>query len=134
MAAHIADAIKGISFSPLTADPAVYTHLMGDDPDSIVFTHVDNSLCLGPPSRGQAATRDILQLFPGRDLSEITTFALGLHISHNWDDDTITISQEKLVGEALACFGMLSCAPCPNPLPDGGTLTFVTAHTPLNPG
>jgi hypothetical protein len=32
-----------------------------------------------------------LQLFPGRDLGEVT-FALGLHISHNWDDDTIAIS------------------------------------------
>jgi hypothetical protein len=60
-----ADAIEGISFSPLTADPAVYIRLMGDDPDSIVLAHVDDGLCFGPPGRSQAATQDILQLFPG---------------------------------------------------------------------
>jgi hypothetical protein len=59
-------------------------------------------------------------------------FALGLHISHNWDDDTIAISQEKLIGEALARFGMLSCAPCTTPLSGGVTLTSVTTHPPLN--
>jgi hypothetical protein len=50
-----------------------------------------------------------------------------------WDDDTIAISQEKLIGEALARFGMLSCAPCTTPLPGGVTLTSVTAHPPFNP-
>jgi hypothetical protein len=61
----------------------------------------------------------------GWDQDEIT-FTLGLNISHNWNDDTMVISEEKLLGEAMAC-----CLQLLATLSSGLTLTSITAHPPL---
>jgi hypothetical protein len=106
----------------------IHVDLHGETP--IIYTHVDDGLCSGPPGTGAAATRVVLQPFPGCD-QEKASSALGLTIAQDTASGLIRISQEKLIQEAIHRYD-IGEGPCKTPFPLGAALTSATSLPPLS--
>jgi hypothetical protein len=97
---------------------------------SYLSTHVDDRLCFGPRRTARSTAQDILKVFLGSDLGE-ARFALGLLIERDWAARTVSISQEKLIGEVLERFNLAEAAPSKCPLVPGPPLITDTTLPPL---
>jgi hypothetical protein len=56
---------------------------------------------------------------------------IGLDIERDWQGGTISISQPRLIAEALCRYGFADGATRPSPLPDGANLTAAARSAPL---
>jgi hypothetical protein len=121
--------IQSIEFMPTTADPAVYIRWRNRQP-TIIFTHVDDGACFGPPGLGQQATRDVLKLFPGRDQGKLES-VLGMAVSTDPHTGDIAICQEKLILDTINALCMPLQPRVKAPMPAGLTLSTDTSQPPL---
>ena len=116
-----------IGFRPMHADPAVFTK--SSQPPVFLFTHVDDLLLFTQPN-SKSVMPDILAKFEGKSFGEPTKF-LGMSISRNRVDRTISIGQESLIK------GLVRRASCDgrrgsrSPLPPGKGLSPGTLLPPL---
>mmetsp|Transcript_35978 Transcript_35978/g.90630 ORF Transcript_35978/g.90630 Transcript_35978/m.90630 type:complete len:145 (-) Transcript_35978:34-468(-) len=97
--------------------------------------HVDDILL----SYNEAATAQatafkaaILARFDGRDEGRLTSY-LGVDISYDREQGTISMSQASLIHSLLDRTGLANCNPTGTPLPPGIKLTKPTKSTQLDP-
>ncbi|KAE8251482.1 hypothetical protein A4X13_0g3976 [Tilletia indica] len=114
------EALKTLKFEQCKIDPTMFVR-EGDNP-AILLVYVDDILVAAPRGGGiEGVKKELLDLFKGTDLGP-AHHCLGIRISRNWDEGTITLDQERYTEEILARFGMSDCNPAKTPMDSKSSL------------
>ncbi|KAI7956622.1 hypothetical protein MJO28_003717 [Puccinia striiformis f. sp. tritici] len=111
------DFFQSINFTPSSVDPCLFIH---QDPSQFccVFIHVDDLVIIGPDVDFFKAK--IKARFEMEDLGECQ-WVLGMRVTRDRANRTLTLSQDRYVREVLEEFGMTNCRPITAPLPNNAT-------------
>ncbi|KAE8251015.1 hypothetical protein A4X13_0g4198 [Tilletia indica] len=113
------EALKTLGFDQCKVDPTMFVR-EGDSP-AILLVYVDDILVAAPREGVEAVKKELLGLFKGTDLGP-AHHCLGIRISRNWEQGTITLDQERYAKEVLARFGMSECNPARTPMDQKASL------------
>ncbi|KAE8254572.1 hypothetical protein A4X13_0g3372 [Tilletia indica] len=114
------EALKTLKFEQCKIDPTMFVR-EGANP-AILLVYVDDILVAAPRGGGiEGVKKELLELFKGTDLGP-AHHCLGIRISRNWEEETITLDQERYTEEVLARFGMSDCNPAKTPMDSKGSL------------
>ncbi|KAI7958287.1 hypothetical protein MJO29_006504 [Puccinia striiformis f. sp. tritici] len=122
------DFFTSINFTPAGADPCLFIHQDSTQP-CFVFVHVDDMVIFGP--NVQFFKDHINSRFEMEDLGECT-WVLGMRVTRNRAERTISLCQDRYISEMLDEFGMSDCRPISAPLPLSA-LTCPTDNRPVTP-
>ncbi|KAE8182665.1 hypothetical protein CF328_g8434 [Tilletia controversa] len=108
------EALKTLGFDQCKVDPTMFVREEGSP--AMLLVYVDDILVAAPKGGGiESVKKELLGLFKGTDLGP-AHHCLGIRINRNWDEDTITLDQERYAKEVLARFGMSDCNPARTPM------------------
>ncbi|KNZ46416.1 hypothetical protein VP01_7296g1, partial [Puccinia sorghi] len=96
-----------INFTQSTADPCLFIH---KNKGSFIFFHVDNLIFVGDINNFEDL---FLKLFPNSTAHEPNTL-LGIEL--NYESDSVSLSQRKLIDKGLKLAGIKECWPVNTPL------------------
>ena len=111
-------ALLSMGFSRLQSDRSIYLYVRGELKiilpvynDDLTFASKDASLI-------DKAVQDLSKLFKLRDLGE-TRFLLGVEITRDRSQRSISLSQRQYIVDMLERYGLPDCNPVGTPLPPG---------------
>ncbi|CAI7734983.1 unnamed protein product, partial [Closterium sp. NIES-53] len=112
-----------LGFAPSTADPSLFLRTDTTLPPFYVLVYVDDLVFATADSEALAHVKSELQKrHTCTDLGELTSY-LGLQITRDRAQRTITLTQSHMVQQVLQRFGFTYSSPQSTPLPTGHSLS-----------
>ncbi|CAI7839595.1 unnamed protein product [Closterium sp. NIES-53] len=112
-----------LGFAPSTADPSLFLRTDTTLPPFYVLMYVDNLVFATADTEALAHVKSKLQKrHTCTDLGELTSY-LGLRITRDRAQRTITFTQSHMVQQVLQRFGFTYSSPQSTPLPTGHSLS-----------
>ncbi|PLW38782.1 hypothetical protein PCASD_12562 [Puccinia coronata f. sp. avenae] len=123
------DFFVSVNFQPSAVDPCLFVH---QDPARFccVYIHVDDLVIVGPDVAFLKTA--ITNRFEMDDLGDCK-WVLGMRVTRDRPNRTITLSQDRYCKEILDEYGMLDCRSIGAPLPTNAT-TCPIDPAPISPG
>ncbi|CAI7790465.1 unnamed protein product [Closterium sp. NIES-54] len=115
--------LAALGFSPSTAEPSVFLRTDATLPPFYVLVYVDDLVFATADTEALAHVKSELQKrHTCTDLGELTSY-LGLRITRDRAQRTITLTQSHMVQQVLQRFGFTYSSPQSTPLPTGHSLS-----------
>ncbi|CAI7856610.1 unnamed protein product [Closterium sp. NIES-53] len=115
--------LAALGFAPSTADPSLFLRTDATLPPFYVLVYVDDLVFATAYTAGLAHVKSELQKrHTCTDLGELTSY-LGLRITRDRAQRTITLTQSHMVQQVLQRFGFTYSSPQSTPLPTGHSLS-----------
>jgi hypothetical protein len=108
-----ARAMEKIGFTTSSADPALF--IKHAPRTTFIVIWLDDDLLIGHPEEVQEAKTAISSMFEVRDLG-LADFFLGMEITCDRNNRTITLSQKRATQDLIQEFNMQTAKPRPTPL------------------
>ncbi|CAI7836277.1 unnamed protein product, partial [Closterium sp. NIES-53] len=115
--------LAALGFAPSTSDPSLFLHNDATLPSFYVLVYVDDLVFATADTEALAHVKSELQKrHTCTDLGELTSY-LGLRITRDRAQRTITLTQSHVVQQVLQRFGFTYSSPQSTPLPTGDSLS-----------
>ncbi|CAI7886508.1 unnamed protein product, partial [Closterium sp. NIES-54] len=115
--------LAALGFSPSTADPSLFLRTDTTLPLFYVLVYIDDLVFATADTEALAHVKSELQKrHTCTDLGELTSY-LGLRITRDRAQQTITLTQSHMVQQVLQRFGFTYSSPQSTPLPTGHSLS-----------
>ncbi|CAI7730844.1 unnamed protein product, partial [Closterium sp. NIES-53] len=115
--------LVALGFAPSTADPSLFLRTNTNLPPFYVLVYVDDLVFATADTEALAHVKSELQKrHTCTDLGELTSY-LGLRITQDRAQRTITLTQSHMVQQVLQRFGFTYSLPQSTPLPTGHSLS-----------
>ncbi|CAI7814203.1 unnamed protein product, partial [Closterium sp. NIES-53] len=115
--------LASLGFAPSTADPSLFLRTDTTLPPFYILVYVDDLVFAIADTEALAHVKSELQKrHTCTDLGELTSY-LGLRITGDRVQRTITLTQSHMVQQVLQCFGFTYSSPQSTPLPTGHSLS-----------
>ncbi|CAI7870974.1 unnamed protein product [Closterium sp. NIES-54] len=115
--------LAALGFAPSTADPSLFLRTDATLPPFYVLVYVDDLVFATADTEALAHVKSELQKrHTCTDLGELTSY-LGLRITRDRAQRTITLTQSYMVQQVLQRFGFTYSSPPSTPLPTGHSLS-----------
>lgn len=111
-----------LGFTTLAADEAIYRH---PTTGLIIITYVDDFLIIGP--KGHALDDLKMSLMRTFDMTDLgaAKYFLGIQITRDRPNRTLSLSQDAYVDKIIKRFGMEHCKPVATPMATGSEVHMV---------
>ncbi|CAI7815314.1 unnamed protein product [Closterium sp. NIES-54] len=125
--------LAALGFAPSTADPSLFLRTDTTLPPFYVLVYVDNLVFATADTDALAHVKSELQKrHTCTDLGELTSY-LGLRITRDRAQRTITLTQSHMVQQVLQHFGFTYSSPQSTPLPTGHSLSAPPSDESVEP-
>ncbi|CAI7795630.1 unnamed protein product [Closterium sp. NIES-53] len=125
--------LAALGFAPSTADPSLFLRTHATLPQFYVLVYVDDLVFATADMEAIAHVKSELQKrHTCTDLGELTSY-LGLRITRDRAQRTITLTQSHMVQQVLQCFGVTYSSPQSTPLPTGHSLSAPPSDESVEP-
>ncbi|CAI7913167.1 unnamed protein product [Closterium sp. NIES-54] len=125
--------LASLGFAPSTADPSLFLRTDTTLPPLYVLVYVDNLVFATADTEALAHVKSELQKrHTCTDLGELTSY-LGLQITRDRGQRTITLTQSHMVQQVLQRFGFTYSSPQSTPLPTGHSLSAPPSDESVEP-
>ncbi|CAI7744872.1 unnamed protein product [Closterium sp. NIES-54] len=115
--------LAALGFAPSTADPSLFLHTDTSLPPFYILVYVDDLVFATADTAGLAYVKSELQKrHTCTDLGELRSY-LGLQITRDRAQRTITLTQSHMVQQVLQRFGFTYSSPQATPLPTRHSLS-----------
>ncbi|CAI7816682.1 unnamed protein product [Closterium sp. NIES-54] len=126
-------ALAALGFAPSTADPSLFFRTDTTLPPFYVLVYVDDLVFATANTEALAHVKSELQKrHTCTDLGELTSY-LGLRITRDRAQRTITLTQSHMVQQVLQRFGFTYSSPQSTPLPTGHSLSAPPSDESVEP-
>ncbi|CAI7932884.1 unnamed protein product [Closterium sp. NIES-54] len=125
--------LAALGFPPSTADNSLFLRTDATLPPFYVLVYVDNLVFATADTEALAHVKSELQKrHTCTDLGELTSY-LGLRITRDRAQRTVTLTQSHMVQQVLQCFGFTYSSPQSTPLPTGHSLSAPPSDESVEP-
>ncbi|CAI7777706.1 unnamed protein product [Closterium sp. NIES-53] len=125
--------LAALGFAPSTSDPSLFLRTDNNLPPFYVLVYVDDLVFATADTEALAHVKSELQkTHTCIDLGELTNY-LGLRITRDRAQRTITLTQSHMVQQVLQRFGFTYSSPQSNPLPTGHSLSAPPSDESVEP-
>ncbi|CAI7841699.1 unnamed protein product [Closterium sp. NIES-53] len=125
--------LAALGFAPSTADPSLFLRTDTTLPPFYVLVYVDDLVFATADTEALAHVKSELQKrHTCTDLGELTSY-LGLRITRDRAQRTITLTQSHMVQQVLQRFGFTYSSPQSTPLPTGHSLSASPSDESVEP-
>ncbi|CAI5534769.1 unnamed protein product [Closterium sp. Naga37s-1] len=125
--------LAALGFAPSTADPSLFLRTDTTLPPFYVLVYVDDLVFATADTEALAHVKSELQKrHTCTDLGELTSY-LGLRITRDRAQCTITLTQSHMVQQVLQRFRFTYSSPQPTPLPTGHSLSALPSDESVEP-
>ncbi|CAI7835499.1 unnamed protein product [Closterium sp. NIES-54] len=125
--------LAALGFAPSTADPSLFLRTDATLPPFYVLVYVDNLVFASADTEALAHVKSELQKrHTCTDLGELTSY-LGLRITRDRAQRTITLTQSHMVQQVLQRFSFTYSSPRSTPLPTGHSLSAPPSNESVEP-
>ncbi|CAI7900330.1 unnamed protein product [Closterium sp. NIES-53] len=125
--------LAALGFAPSTADPSLFLRTKATLPPFYVLVYVDDLVFATADTEALAHVKSELQKrHTCTDLGELTSY-LGLRITRDRAQCTITLTQSHMVQQVLQRFGFTYSSPQSTPLPTGHSLSAPPSDESVEP-
>ncbi|CAI5505744.1 unnamed protein product [Closterium sp. Naga37s-1] len=125
--------LAALGFAPSTADPSLFLRTDTTLPPFYVLVYVDDLVFATADTEALAHVKSELQKrHTCTDLGELTSY-LGLRITRDRAQRTITLTQSHMVQQVLQRFRFTYSSPQPTPLPTGHSLSALPSDDSVEP-
>ncbi|CAI5967714.1 unnamed protein product [Closterium sp. NIES-64] len=125
--------LAALGFAPSTADPSLFLRTDTTLPPFYVLVYVDDLVFATSDTEALAHVKSKLQKrHTCTDLGELTSY-LGLRITRDRAQRTITLTQSHMVQQVLQRFRFTCSSPQPTPLPTGHSLSALPSDESVEP-
>ncbi|CAI7917601.1 unnamed protein product, partial [Closterium sp. NIES-53] len=125
--------LAALGFAPSTADPSLFLRTDAMLPPFYVLVYVDDLVFATAGTEALAHVKSELQKrHTCTDLGELTSY-LGLRITWDRAQRTITLTELHMVHQVLQCFGFTYSSPQSTPLPIGHSLSAPVSDESVEP-
>ncbi|CAI7795126.1 unnamed protein product [Closterium sp. NIES-54] len=125
--------LAALGFAPFTADPSLFLHTDTSLPPFYVFVYVDNLVFATADIEALTLVKSELQKrHTCTDLGEVRSY-LGLQITRDRAQRTITLTQSDMVHQVLQRFGFQLSSPQPTPLSTSHSLSAPPSDESVEP-
>ncbi|CAI7771889.1 unnamed protein product [Closterium sp. NIES-54] len=125
--------LAALGFAPSTADPSLFLRTDTTLPPFYVLVYVDDLVFATADTEALAHVKSELQKrHTCTDLGELTSY-LGLRITRDRAQRTITLTQSHMVQQVLQRFGFTYSSPQSTPLPTGHSLSAPPSDESVEP-
>ncbi|CAI7934344.1 unnamed protein product [Closterium sp. NIES-54] len=125
--------LAALGFAPSTADPSLFLRTDATLPPFFVLVYVDDLVFATTDMEALAHVKSELQKrHTCTDLGELTSY-LGLRITRDRAQRTITLTQSHMVQQVLQRFGFTYSSPPSAPLPTGHSLSAPPSDESVEP-
>ncbi|CAI5510758.1 unnamed protein product, partial [Closterium sp. Naga37s-1] len=125
--------LAALGFAPSTADPSLFLRTDTTLPPFYVLVYVDDLVFATSDTEALAHVKSELQKrHTCTDLGELTSY-LGLRITRDRAQRTITLTQSHMVQQVLQRFRFTYSSPQPTPLPTGHSLSALPSDESVEP-
>ncbi|CAI7732356.1 unnamed protein product [Closterium sp. NIES-53] len=125
--------LAALGFAPSTGDPSLFLRRDATLPPFYVLVYVDDLVFATADTEALAHVKSELQKrHTCTDLGELTSY-LGLRITRDKAQRTITLTQSHMVQQVLQCFGFTYSSPQSTPLPTGHSLSAPPSEESVKP-
>ncbi|CAI7852285.1 unnamed protein product, partial [Closterium sp. NIES-54] len=125
--------LDSLGFAPSTADPSLFLRTDTTLPPFYVLVYVDDLIFATADTEALAHVKSELQKrHTCRDLGELTSY-LGLRITRDRAQRTITLTQSHMVQQVLQRFGFTYSSPQSTPLPTSHSLSAPPSDESVEP-
>ncbi|CAI7827461.1 unnamed protein product [Closterium sp. NIES-53] len=122
-----------LGFAPSTAEPSLFLRTDTNLPPFYVLVYLDDLVFATADTEALAHVKSELQKrHTCIDLGELTSY-LGLRITRDRAQRTITLTQSHMVQQVLQCFGFTYSSPQTTPLPSGHSLPAPPSYESVEP-
>ncbi|CAI7806216.1 unnamed protein product, partial [Closterium sp. NIES-53] len=125
--------LAALGFAPSTADPSMFLRTDTTLPPFYVLVYVDDLVFPTADTEALALVKSELQKrHTCTDLGELTSY-LGLRITRDIAQRTITLTRSHMVQQVLQCFGFTYSSPQSTPLHNGHSLSAPPSDESVEP-
>ncbi|CAI7844486.1 unnamed protein product, partial [Closterium sp. NIES-54] len=125
--------LAALGFAPSTADPSLFLRTDATLPPFYVLVYVDDLVFATADTEALAHVKSELQKrHTCTDLGDLTSY-LGLRITRDRAQRTITLTQSHMVQQVLQRFGFTYSLPLSTPLPTGHSLSAPPSDESVEP-
>ncbi|CAI7833161.1 unnamed protein product [Closterium sp. NIES-54] len=125
--------LASLGFSPSTVDPSLFLRTNTTLPPLYVLVYVDDLVFATADTEALAHVKsELRKRHTCTDLGELTSY-LGLRITRDRAQCTITLTQSHMVQQVLQRFGFTYSSPQSTPLPTGHTLSAPPSDESVEP-
>ncbi|CAI7846107.1 unnamed protein product [Closterium sp. NIES-54] len=125
--------LAALGFAPSTADPSLFLRIDTTLPPFYVLVYVDDLVFATADTEALALVKSELQKrHTCTDLGELTSY-LGLRITRDRAQHTITLTQSHMVQQVLQRFAFTYSSPQSTPLPTGHSLSAPPSDESVEP-
>ncbi|CAI7783236.1 unnamed protein product [Closterium sp. NIES-53] len=125
--------LAALGFAPSTADPSLFLYTDTTLPPFYVLVYVDDLVFATADTEALAHVKSELQnRHTCTDLGELTRY-IGLRITRDRAQHTITLTQSHMVQQVLQRFGFTYSSPQSTPLPTGHSLSAPPSDESVEP-
>ncbi|CAI7765852.1 unnamed protein product [Closterium sp. NIES-54] len=125
--------LDALGFAPSTSDPSLFLRTDATLPPFYVLVYVDDLVFATADTEALAHVKSELQKrHTCTDLGELTSY-LGLRITRDRAQRTITLTQSHMVQQVLQRFGFTYSSPQSTPLPTGHSLSAPPSDESVEP-
>ncbi|CAI7915989.1 unnamed protein product, partial [Closterium sp. NIES-53] len=125
--------LAALGFAPSTADPSLFLRTDTTLPPFYVLVYIDDLVFATTDTEALAHVKSELQKrHTCTELGELTSY-LGLRITRNRAQCTITLTQSHMVPQILQRFGFTYSSPQSTPLPTGNSLSAPPSEESVEP-
>ncbi|CAI7841218.1 unnamed protein product [Closterium sp. NIES-53] len=125
--------LADLGFSPSTSDPSLFLRTDTTLPPFYVLVYVDDLVFAIADTEALAHVKSELQkIHTCTDLGELTSY-LGLRITRDRAQRTITLTQSHMVQQVLQRFGSMYSSPQSTPLPTSHSLSVPPSNESVEP-
>ncbi|CAI7888881.1 unnamed protein product [Closterium sp. NIES-53] len=125
--------LAALGFSPSTADPSLFLRTNTTLPPFYVLVYVDDLVFATADTEALAHVKlELQKRHTCTDLGELTSY-LGLRITRDRAQRTITLTQSHMVQQVLQRFGITYSLPHSSPLPTGHSLSAPPSDKSVEP-
>ncbi|CAI7854723.1 unnamed protein product [Closterium sp. NIES-53] len=125
--------LASLGFAPSTTDPSLFLRTNATLPPFYVLVYVDDLVFATADTEALAHVKSELQKrHTCTDLGELTSY-LGLQITRDRAQRTITLTQSHMVQQVLQRFGFTYSSPQSTPLPTGHSLSAPPSDESVEP-
>ncbi|CAI7731471.1 unnamed protein product [Closterium sp. NIES-53] len=125
--------LASLGFAPSTADPSLFLRTDATLPSFYILVYVDDLVFATADTEALALVKSELQKrHTCTDLGELTSY-LGLQITRDRAQRTITLTQSHMVQQVLQRFGFTYSSPQSTPLPTGHSLSAPPSDESVEP-
>ncbi|CAI7844215.1 unnamed protein product, partial [Closterium sp. NIES-54] len=125
--------LAALGFAPSTADPSLFLRTDATLPPFYVLVYVDDLVFATAETEALAHVKSALQKrHTCTDVGELTSY-LGLRITRDRAQRTITLTQSHMVQQVLQRFGFTYSSPQSTPMPTGHSLSTPPSDESVEP-